>query len=173
MKNPVEPDVKCEDFLKDNHHVYALKARRKKIALIGLEAANKHSADVRIFLGASKLIAGEQSYKVEPPATVIRKLSEFTWDSLLYLLYAILDFHPVLAPLDIFCLLFGPLYNRRLKKQLHSLSDGEMLLKPGECKKALLGFRGVSKGADQLQLLYCCRDGEKQQVQCAILQGQR
>ena len=170
MKNPVELDVKCEDFLKDNQHLYALKARRKKIALIKVDVANKHSADVRILLGDSKLIAGDQSYKVETPATIIRKFSEFTWD---FLLYMILVFEPVLLAVDIFFFLSGPLYNRRLKKQLHSLSDGEMLLKPGECKKALVGFRGVSKPADQLQLFYCRRDGETQLVQCAVLQERR
>ena len=170
MKHPIALDVKCEDFLKDNRHVYALKARRKKIALICVEAVNKHSADVRILLGDSKLIAGDQSYKVETPSTIVRRFSEFTWD---FLLYMILVFQPVLLAVDIFFFLSGPLYNRRLRKQLHSLSDGEMLLKPGECKKAFLGFRGVSNGADQLQLLYCCQDGEKQQVRCAILQGQR
>lgn len=166
MKHPVTLDVTCEDFLKDNRHVYALKARRKKIALICVEAVNKHSADIHILLGDSILIAGDQTYKVETPSVIIRKFSEFTWD---FLLYAILVFQPVLLAVDIFFFLSGPLYNRRLRKQLHSLSDGEMLLKPGECKKALIGFRGVSKGAGQLQLWYCCQDGEKQQARCAIL----
>ena len=170
MKNPVALDVKCEDFLKDNHHVYALKARRKKIALIKVDVANKHSADVRVLLGDSKLIAGAKSHNVETPATIIQKFSEFTWD---FLLYMILVFEPVLLAVDIFFFLSGPLYNRRLKKQLHFLSDSEMLLKPGERKEALLGFRGVSNGADQLQLLYCCHDGEPQQAQCPIFQGQR
>jgi hypothetical protein len=170
MKNPVELDVKCEDFLKDNQHLYAFKARRKKIALIKVDIANKHSAEVRILLGDSKLIAGEQSYNVETPATIIRKFSEFTWD---FLLYMILVFEPVLLAADIFFFLSGPLYNRRLKKQLHSLTDSEMLLKPGECKQALLGFRGVSKGTDQLQLLYCCHDGKPQQARCPIFQGQQ
>ena len=171
MKDSFALDVKCEDFLKDNHHFYALKARRKKIALIGVEAANTHSTEVRILLGDSKLIAGEQSYKVETPSIIIKRLSEFTWD---FLLYAIFDFQPVLAAVDVVVFLTGPLYNRRLKKQVHSLSDSEMVLKPGECKKALLGFRGVPKAADQLELLlHWWRDGEKQQLQCAIFQGER
>lgn len=169
MKNPVEFDVNCEDFLKDNQHLYALKARRKKIALIIVKVANKHSADVRIVLGDSKLIAGGQRYNVETPANIIRKFSEFTWD---FLIYMILVFEPVLLAVDLFFFLTGPLYNRRLKRQLHSLADGEMLLGPGECKEALLGFRGVSKGVDQLQMFYSCDNGEMQQVLCAIAHGQ-
>lgn len=165
MKNPVDLDVKCEDFLKDNHHVYASRARRKKIALISVEAVNKSATDVQLILGASKLIAGEQSCNVEAPAIINRKLSEFTWD---FLLYLILDFQPVLAAVDVFFFLTGPLYNWRLRRQLHSLTNSEMRLKPGDCKQALLGFRGVSKRADQVQLSYCCGDGEQRQVQCGI-----
>jgi len=36
MKNPVDLDLKCGDFLKDNHDLYAVKARRKKIAMISV-----------------------------------------------------------------------------------------------------------------------------------------
>ena len=57
------------------------------------------------------------------PAALIRKFSEFTWD---FLLYTLIDFHPVLAVVDISVLLTGPLYNRRLKKQLRGLADSEM-----------------------------------------------
>lgn len=157
--------MKCEDFLRDNHHFYAHKAGRKKIAIISVEVANKNSGNVRLMLGASKLIAGERSYNVEPPAVIIRKLSEFTWD---FLVYLIIDFHPVLAAVDTFFLLTGPVYNRRLRKQLHLLSDGEMLLGPGECKQALLGFRGVFRGAHELDLSYCRPDAAKRQLRCAI-----
>jgi hypothetical protein len=165
MNNPADLDLTCGDFLKDNHHFYAHKARRKKIALISVEAANKTSADVRLMLGDSKLMAGEQSYSVEPSAIIIRKLSEFTWD---FVLYTILDFQPLLAVVDGFVFLIGPLYNRRLKKQLLAISDSDMVVRPGECRKAILGFRGVSKGADQLKLFYHCGTGEKQQVQCSL-----
>ncbi|MEX0714785.1 MAG: hypothetical protein WD278_20825 [Pirellulales bacterium] len=165
MKNLVDLDVKCEDFLKDNHHFYAHKAGRKKIALISVEVANKDSDNVRLMLGASKLIADERSYHVETPALIIRKFSEFTWD---FLVYLIIDFHPVLAAVDAFFLLTGPVYNRRLRKQLHLLSDGEILLGPGECKQALVGFRGVSGEASRLELSYCSPDGEQRQLPCAI-----
>jgi hypothetical protein len=50
MTHPVELAVKCADFLKDNHHAYAAKARRKKIALIGVEVTNRRSEDVRLLL---------------------------------------------------------------------------------------------------------------------------
>ena len=159
---PAELEVKCEDSLKDNQHVYALKARRKRIALIRVKAENKGSDDLRVPLGDAKLTAGGQSYGVESPATLLRKFSEFTWD---FLLYAIFSFHPVLVVVDLFLLLTGPLYNRRLRKQLRSLSDGELLLKPGEGKEVLLGFRGVPKGTDQRRLLlYCGRDGERHEI---------
>ncbi|MEX2120042.1 MAG: hypothetical protein WD847_10650 [Pirellulales bacterium] len=165
MKNLVDLNLKCEDFLKNNRHLYAHKAGRKKIALISIEAANEKSGDVRLVLGAARLIAGGQSHNVEPPAVIIRKLSEFTWD---FLLYSIIDFQPVLAAVDAFFLLTGPLYNRRLRKQLRLLSDGEMLLGPGECKQAIVGFRGVSRGAQELELSYCSPDGEQRKLQCAI-----
>ena len=47
MKKTPVFDVKCEDFLKDNHHVYALKAKRKKIAIVSLEATNRQPAELR------------------------------------------------------------------------------------------------------------------------------
>ena len=165
MNNAVELDVKCEDVLRNNTHLYAHKAKRKKIALIGVEAANRHSADIRIELGASKLVAGDQSYGVESPGVIIRKFSEFTWD---FVVYSILDFHPLLAVVDAFFFLTGPLYNRRLRKQLHLLSDGEMVLRPGESMKVILGFRGVSKAPTQLHLL-CRRDaGGRLEIPCDI-----
>src|SRR3989442_8822420 len=80
--NHVVLDVKCEDFLKDNRHLYVRKAKRKKIALISVELANTHSGDVRLLLGAATLIAGERRYNVERRAIIIRKLSEFKWDFL-------------------------------------------------------------------------------------------
>lgn len=165
MKNSAELDLKCEDFLKDNHHLYAVKARRKKIALITVEATNRTSTDVRLMFGDSKLMAGEQSHSVETPAIINRKLSEFTWD---FAFYAILDFQPLLAAIDGFFFLTGPLYNRRLKRQLRSLSDGDTILKPGESKKAILGFRNVSKVADRLQLGYRCGESQEQQVECVL-----
>ena len=165
MNNPADLDLKCGDFLKDNHHLYAVKSRRKKIALISVKATNRASTDVLLLWRESKLMAGEQNYTIQSPDNIIGKLSEFTWD---FVLYAILDFQPLLAVVDVFFFLTGPVYNRRLRRQLIALSDSDMILKPGECKKTILGFRNVAKGADRLQLLYRCGDGEKQEVQCGL-----
>jgi hypothetical protein len=165
MNHAVELEVKCEDFLRNNPHLYARKAKRKKIALIGVEAANRSSADIRIELGASKLVAGDQSYGVESPDVIIRRFSEFTWD---FMVYSILDFHPLLAVVDAAFFLSGPLYNRRLRKQLHLLSAAEMVVRPGESKKAILGFRGLSKTPTQLRLLCRLDAGERLEVACVI-----
>jgi len=164
-KSPVDLEVRCEDYLKDNHHFYAFKAKRKKIAVINVEVVNKSAADVQLLLDESTLRVADRICNLELRATIFWKLSEFTWD---FLLYLILDFHPLLAAVDMFFLLSGPLQNRMLKKQLHALSDGEMLLKAGESNKVLLGFRGVSKGPRQLQLVYCVARSEKHQLQCDI-----
>ena len=165
MTGQIALDVKCVNFLKDNQRVYALKAARKKIALIGLDATNSHSSDVRLVLGSSQLIADGKSFPVESRAVILRKLSPFTWDFLIYLIF---DFHPVLAAIDAFLFLTGPIYNWRLRWQLKLLSDGETLLRPGESTKVVLGFRGVSTKPDQLKLCYCCGDGETQTLQCEI-----
>ena len=157
--------VKCEDFLRDNPHLYAHKAKRKKIALISVEAGNRDSTEIRIGLGTAKLRIGEQGYAVESPGLIIRKFSDFTWD---FLVYSILVFQPVLVVVDAFFFLTGPLYNRRLRKQLHLLSDGEMVLRPGESMKAILGFRGVSKAPTQLHLLCRGNSGERLEIPCDI-----
>ncbi len=93
MSEAVKLNVKSQDHLNGNKSLYAHKARRKKIALIAIEVANGHSEDVRLELGATKLVTGQRSYSAEPPKVIIRKLSEFTWD---FLLFAILAFDPVL-----------------------------------------------------------------------------
>ena len=165
MSNAADLVIKCEDHLKDNRHLYAHKARRKKIALIGVEVTNGHSAQVTMALGASKLVAGGQNHCVETPSVIIRKFSEFTWD---FIVFAILEFNPVLVAVDIFFLLTGPLYNRRLRKQLRLLTNAELVLKPGERTKAILGFRRVSKPGTQLQLWYRCGEGEEQEIECDI-----
>jgi hypothetical protein len=164
MKPPGELEVRCDDFLKDNRHFYVSKARRKKIALISVQVVNKSAARAQLFLDASKLIVDDRTYHLERCETVIRKLSEFTWD---FLLYLILDFHPVAAAVDICVFLSGPIYNRRLRKQLGSLCDREIFLMPGESKKVQLGFHARSEGPRQLQLPYCC-GGETRQLQCDI-----
>jgi hypothetical protein len=164
MKTTAVLDVKCEDFLKDNHHVYALKAKRKKIAIVSLEATNRQTTELRLLLGGSQLIAAGKNYNAESPAVVFRKLSEFTWD---FLLYAIIDFHPITAAIEALFFLTGPLLNWRVRRQLRFLSDGELLLRPGECKRALLAFRGVSKKPEELHLSYI-QDGQRLQFRCAI-----
>jgi hypothetical protein len=165
MTTSVPLKVRCEDFLKDNRRVYARKAVRKKIAIVSVEATNLHTADLTLRLGSTELIAGGTSYRAESPAVIVRKLSEFTWD---FLFYSIIDFHPINALIDAFFFLTGPLYNRRLRRQLKLLSDGELILKPGECKKALIAFRGVAGRADVVWLSIYRADGNKQQLQCSV-----
>ena len=131
---------------------------------------NRDSTEIRIELGTAKLRVGEQGYAVESPGLIIRKFSEFTWD---FLVYSILVFQPVLVVVDAFFFLSGPLYNRRLRKQLHLLSDSEMVLGRGDCKKAILGFCRVSREAAQLQLSYRRGDGERREITCDILQAGR
>jgi hypothetical protein len=48
--------------------------------------------------------------------------------------------------------------------------DSEMTLGPGECKKAILGFRGVSKGPAQLRLIHRRDDGDPRRITCDIRQ---
>lgn len=154
-------EIKCSDFLNDNRHFYAVKAARKKLAIIRIEVANRHASDVRLLLGSSKLEAGGKTYDVASPAVVVRKLSEFTWD---FLLFAILDVHSVVALIELLVFLGGPLYNRRLRRKLNLLSDGEMLLSPGESKAALVAFRGVRNKLEQMTIACRCGDGEEHQL---------
>ncbi len=161
MVNATDLELKCVDFLKDNKRLYAHKARRKKISLIQVEVRNNHRSGIRIQLDDSHLISGNQSLRVEKPSLIIRKFSEFTWD---FLLWLILDFHPILSAIDLIFLLCGPLYNGRLKRQLRLLTDGELILKSGETKKILLGFRGLTGEPEQLKLVYDAEGVEKREV---------
>lgn len=156
-------DVKCGDFLKGNDHLYARKARRKKIAFIRIDVTNRHSSEARLLLSTSTLTAGGKTYSVESPAVVIRKLSEFTWD---FLLYLIVDFHPITASIEAFLFLTGPLYNWRLRRQLALLMDGDFVLSPGESKSALIAFRGVSKDLERLVTLIRVGDHEEKIEYC-------
>ena len=165
MKTSTELNVACSDFLKDNRHVYARKARRKKIALIKVEAANNQREDVQLRLQEFRLIAGAQDHKVESPAVILGKFSEFTWD---FIVYAILDFQPWLIAVDAFFFLSGPIYNRRLKMQLKLLSDGTTLLKAGESKEIVLGFGGVRKEPTELVLRYASSDGHVHETRCRL-----
>ena len=166
MAKSLSLEVECKDLLKDNRHHYAHKAKRKKIALIAVEAVcGSAPGTVTIDLGAAELISDKKRHGVEPPDRLIRRFSAFTWD---FLFFLIVDFHPILSLIDLLCLLSGPLYNRRLKRQLRLLSDGEMTLRAGERKKAILGFRGLRTAPTHLQLSYRCQDGKPEQIECAI-----
>ena len=156
-------EVQCDNFLSDNRHLYAMKANRKKIAIIRIRATNRDTSGVRLLLGSSKLIADGKSYDVEDPAKFIRKLGEFTWD---FLLYAIIDFHPIMTIIDTSLFLTGPIYNRRLKRQLAALSNGELLLSSGESKTALLAFRSPSKNHERLRLSAVAAGGMELPLEC-------
>ncbi len=156
--------VTCVDVLKDNQHVYARKARRKKIALVRIEATNPLSRDVQVLLGTAQLTAAGQTLGIEPPPAVLRSLSEFTWD---FLLYSIVDFHPIAAAIDVCLFLTGPIYNRRLRRQLALLSDRDMVLHPGESKTAIAAFRGACKQLQRLNVAFRC-GVERGEVQCAL-----
>ena len=153
MSDPMTLGVKCDDLLKDNSHWYALKARRKKIALLRVEVTNTQSSDVLVRFGSTKLFAGGKTFGTESPAVILRKFSEFTWD---FLVYVLLDFHPVMAIFDVSLLLFGPLYNRRLKRQLALLTDADLSLRPSESKTAIVAFRGVAKELERLTIVFRC-----------------
>ena len=156
-------DITCENFLRDNSHLYATKATRKKIALIRIEATNRQSRDVQLRLGATSLTAGGKRYAAEQPAVIIRKLSEFTWD---FLLFAITDmFNPITAVAEGLVFLGGPLYNRRLRRKLKLLADNDLLLPAGNSKVALLAFRGVRSQLDAVTIPYRTADGNEQQLQ--------
>ena len=166
MANALPLKIVCEDFLRDNRRLYAHKAKRKKIAMIAVEAVCMGDSEtVTLDLGAAELVTDKKRYGVEPPDRLIRRFSEFTWD---FLFFLIVDFHPVLSLIDLLCLLGGPLYNRRLKRQLRLLSDGEMTLTPGERKKVVLGFRGVRTAVTHLQLTVRHPDGASEQIECPI-----
>ncbi len=164
MSDRMTLGVKCDNVLRDNSHLYAIKARKKKIALVRIEVTNTQSSDVQVVLGSAKLTSAGKTIGAENPAVILRKLSEFTWD---FFLYPIIDFHPITAVIEACVFLTGPLYNRRLRRQLALLTDGEMSLRPGESKTALIAFRGVSNDLERLTILFRCGH-EEQELQCAF-----
>jgi hypothetical protein len=161
-------EVKCSDFLNGNDHLYARKARRKKIALILIVASNRGSSAARLMLGTSRLTSGGRVLGVEAPATTIRRLSEFTWE---FLLYSVIDFQPITAMVDVLVLLSGPLYNRRLRRQLALLADSDLELLPGESKSALIAFRGITKDLERIMFTIRCQ-GREETVEYPIDNGQ-
>lgn len=155
---PIE--VTVSDLLKENSCLYAHKARRKKIALIVVEfSARKDSDTVTVDFGSATFTSGGKDRGVEPPERLLRRFREFTWDFLFFLL---LDFNPLLSLIDFMVLLGGPLYNRRLKKQLCLLTDGEMVVRPGTGQKAILGFLAVRTGPAELRFSYRSGEGDMQ-----------
>jgi hypothetical protein len=156
--NGTSLSIKCDDFLRDNEYLYARKARKKKIALIRIEATNPQSSDAHILLASARLTSKGKTFDVEKPAVVMRKLSEFTWDFLLFLL---IDFSPITAAFELCVFLSGPLYNRRLRRQLEVISDTDLTLRPGESKTAVLAFRRVPRQLDRLT--FSCRCGDHTQ----------
>lgn len=157
-------EITCSDFLKRNDLLYAHKARRKRISLLRITATNRGAAALRLFLNSAKLTVDGKHFSAESPAVVMRKLREFTWD---FLLYSVISFHPVSAAIDALVFLSGPLYNRRLRRQLALLVDGDLLLSPGETKSALVAFRGVRGNPDKLRILARTGDDERE-VECPI-----
>ncbi|MGB0581195.1 MAG: hypothetical protein ACPGVU_15970 [Limisphaerales bacterium] len=142
-------EVSATDFLKGNPHVYAHKARRKKIALIKLDLTNDGDGPVEFELGSAKLIAGGNRHDIDAPETLIKKFREFTWG---FIIFAILDFHPLLIMCDLLFLIMGPLYNRRLRRQLRDLTNESIHLKAGEKKTVVLGFLTVKQAPEQIQV---------------------
>ena len=159
MSDRLTLNIKCDDVLKDNGYMYAIKARRKKIALIRIEVTNPMSTDVQVVLGSTKLTAAGKTFAAESPAVILRKLSEFTWD---FFFYWLLDFHPITAAIEVCIGLTGPLYNRRLRRQLALLTDADMSLRPGESKTAIVAFRGVRNELDRLTIVFRCGENEEE-----------
>ncbi len=158
------------DHLENNRHVYALKARRKRIAMICVSATNISPLPIRLLFEPTRLHASGRKPCPERPEQIIRKLSEFTWD---FILYLVLDFHPILAFVDVAFLLAGPIYNRRLRKQLKAVMADDLLLQPNEERTFLLAFDHVPKSAtlDHLELHYRADNGPAEStsfVECPV-----
>jgi hypothetical protein len=165
LTHAIAVDVRSADFLKDNHRAYAHKARRKKIALVSVEVTNRHSSDARLLIGSSQLIAGGQAFPAESRRLILRKLSAFTWD---FLVYLIVDFHPVTAAIEAFLFLTGPIYNWRLRRDLKRLTDADVPLTPGQSVQFVLGFRGVRSKPERLDLSVGDDRGESRVVSCEV-----
>jgi hypothetical protein len=159
MSDRMTLGIKCVDLLKDNHYLYAHKARKKKISLVRIEVTNPLSADVQVRLGTTKLTAAGKTFAAESPAVILRKLSEFTWD---FFFYFLLDFHPITAAIEVCIGLTGPLYNRRLRRQLALLTDADLSLRPGESKTTIVAFRGVPKEMERLTIVFRCGETEEE-----------
>ena len=151
--------LRCSDMLRDARAFHLAKARWKRFALIRCTVDNHGPAALTVHAGGSTLVAGGAEYPTEPRDIVIRKCSEFTWD---FLAYLILDFGLVTAVLDIFFLLAGPLTNRRLRKKLAPIAEGDATVAPGGRWEGILAFHKVPRGKGTVVLRYTPRgEGER------------
>jgi hypothetical protein len=157
-------DVKCSDFLARNDHLYARKARRKKIALIRIDVTNGDALPVVVRLASASLTADGRTYHPEDATLIVRKFGEFTWD---FLLYSLIDFHPVTAVLDMAVFLSGPLYKRRLRRQLKMLTNADLPVPPGASKTAVLAFRGVAQKPEKLTM-FLGVNGDERTVEYSV-----
>ena len=66
--------IQCKDFLAGNGHLYAVKARRKKIAIVGLNATNGGKFDLQLNLAGSKLTAAGKTYDACDRDAVVKRL---------------------------------------------------------------------------------------------------
>ena len=140
----------ASDFLKDDARWYARRARRKKIALIQLDAENTTASPITVDFARAKLSVGERSYAAEKQATIVSKLSTFQWD---FLFYWILHFSVIELAIELSLFFAGTLFNRSLRKQLSSLLDRQLTLRPGERLRGLVAFeKAASVDAAKLEI---------------------
>lgn len=152
----------CSDFLQGNRGWYAPRARRRKIRLVKLTAANIGGAAITVdFTGATLQADGQTHPSVEGEA-IARELSEFNWD---FLFYWILHFSLLELALDLAIFLTGSLFNRSLRKHLAQVLHRKAVLKPGESVEGLLAFRKVARRAAAEVALPWSQDGT--QAGCA------
>jgi hypothetical protein len=151
--------LRCADMLRDSKALHLAKVKWKRYALIRCLLENTGQSEATIHAGASTLEAGGSEHSPEPRDVVFRKCSEFTWD---FLAYLILDFGWVTGVIDLLFLATGPLFNRRLRRKLASIADGDAAVAPGGRWEGILAFRKVPRGKGTVVLRYTPRgEGER------------
>lgn len=185
-------EIVCRDFLKDNNHSYARDAADRRITLVEVRATNQCPFEMRLMLGSSRLTSIEDDRQVVTSAlgssVLLQELlsgwgwprrrvaSEAMWGVLVaanaIIFWAAHGVEPdrwvALWPFLLFVpLLFslGPLYNYRLRRQLASLSNGDLLLMPGESKTALIAFRDAATLFDHLLIPLRRGDAEPESIE--------
>jgi hypothetical protein len=158
--------LRCADMLRDARALHLAKARWKRYALIRCALENAGPAEVAIHAGRSTLEAGGSEYSTEPRDVVIRRCSEFTWD---FLAYLILDFGWITGIFDLLCLATGRLFNRRLRKKLASIADGDAAVAPGGRWEGILAFQKVPRGGKGTVVLRYTPRGEGERTIRATL----